>query len=252
MKIKTRPLIFSLITSFCFLEPLAKLFYFKLSTNFEWKIILTNLLSRNSLEDITHFWLLFPVTGFLLLKIRVWSYCLFMLLMGYNVYSLISYEAYTWPYNAHSPHAYNFVLTLVCLTIIVTFCFPKIRKPFFDRRSRWWEPQKRHSIFLEAELRTPLDTIHAVITNISTTGAFVLNLEVLNIGERFVVTFRILEEVFISEVEVIHKLDNGTINGYGVKFIGMSLKSRDTLSRVLKEWEAINVPTQTIKKQLAS
>jgi|SRR5690554_2554664 len=252
MKLKKRPLIFSLITSFCFFEPLAKLLYFKASTQFEWEIILSNLLSRNTFWDIVNFWLIFPLAGLTLIKIRVWSYGLFMVLMSYNIYSLVTYEAYSWPYNNHMPHAYNLFLTVVCLGIIVAFCFPKIRRPFFDRRARWWEPQKRHNIFLETELKSSFDTVHSIITNISTTGAFVLILEDLIIGDRFMVNFRIMDEVFACEVEVIHQLNNGTINGYGVKFINMSFKSRDRLGKVLKEWEQMNAPVNQINKQLAS
>lgn len=252
MKIKTKPILFSLITSFCLLEPLAKLYYFKVSTQFEWTIIFSNLLSRDSIGDIVNFWLLFPIAGLTLLKIRVWSYCLFMSVMAYNVYSLVTYEAYTWPYNNNMPHAYNLLLTVVCLGIIIAFCFPRIRAPFFDRRARWWEPQKRHDIFLETELRTSFDTIQAVINNISTTGAFILNVNGVEVGDRLVVNFRILDELFACEIKVVHQLNNGVVNGYGVKFVNMSFKSRDRLAKVLKEWEQMNTPISEINKQLAS
>lgn len=253
MKLKTKPILFSLITSFCFFEPVAKLIYFKVTTHFEWSIIISNIFSRNSLLDILNFWLLFPIAGLTLLKIRVWSYCLFMMVMSYNIYSLVTYESFTWPYNNNMPHAYNLLLTLVCVGIIIAFCFPNIRKPFFDRRARWWEPQKRHDIFLETELRTStLDTIHSVISNISSSGAFILNVKELSPGDRMIVNFRILNEVFVSEIEVVHKLNNGTINGYGVKFVNMSSRSRDRLSKVLKEWEHLNAPHSDISKQLAS
>lgn len=252
MKIKTKPILFSLITSFCFFEPIAKLYYFKVSTHFEWSVILSNLLSRNSALDIVNFWLLFPLAGLMLLKIRVWSYCLFMAVMTYNIYSLVTYEAYTWPYNNHMPHTYNLLLTFVCLGIIVAFCFPRIREPFFDRRARWWEPQKRHDIFLETQLQTSFDTIDSVISNISTTGAFILNVEELKAGDRLMVNFKILEEVFACEIQVVHKLSNGTINGYGVKFINMSFKSKDRLATVLKEWEQLCAPVHESNKRLAS
>lgn len=249
---KAKPILFTLITSFCFFEPLAKLYYFKVSTQFEWPVILSNLLSRNSPLDILTFWLLFPIAGLMLLKIRSWSYFLFMLVMSYNVFSLVTYESYTWPYNDQMPHLYNLLLTAVCLGIIVAFCFPSIRKPFFDRRARFWEPQKRHDIFLETELKTSFDTIESVISNISTTGAFILNVEDMKAGDRMTVNFRILDEVFTCEIQVVHKLCNGTINGYGVKFINMSFKSRARLAKVLNAWELANAPKPELSKPLAS
>lgn len=249
---KTKPILFSSITLFCLFEPVAKLVYFKTTTHFPWETILSNLMSRDTMLDVFNFWLIFPLAGLTLLKIRAWSYVLFLSLMVYNVYSLVSYEAYTWPYNEVRPHIYNLALTLCCLGIIIAFIFPKIRKPFFDRRSRWWEPQKRHDIFLESELKTSFDTMTSVVSNISSTGAYLLNVEDLKIGEHLLINFRILDEVFTTEVVVVRKVSDVSVNGYGVKFLNMSFQSRRRLVEALNEWEQIHAPLDESNKQLAS
>ena len=177
---------------------------------------------------------------------------MFLSLMVFNVYTLVSYESYTWPYNEVRPHLYNMALTLCCLGIIVAFMFPKVRKPFFDRRSRWWEPQKRHDIFLESELKTGFDTLTSVVANISSTGAYLLNVEDLKIGDHLMINFRILDEVFTTEVVVVRKVSDISVNGYGVKFLNMSFQSRKRLIEALKEWEHSHAPMDESSKQLAS
>ena len=216
---KTKPIPFSSITLFCLFEPVAKLVYFKTTTHFPWDTILSNLMSRDTMSDVFNFWLIFPLAGLTLLKIRAWSYVLFLSLMVFNVYSLVSYEAYTWPYN---------------------------------ERSRWWEPQKRHDIFLESELKTSFDTMTSVVSNISSTGAYLLNVEDLKIGEHLLINFRILDEVFTTEVVVVRKVSDVSVNGYGVKFLNMSFQSRRRLVEALNEWEQIHAPMDESNKQLAS
>lgn len=252
LPMKTKPIFFSSITLFCLFEPVAKLVYFKTTTHFPWETILSNLMSRDTMADVFNFWLIFPLAGLTLLKIRSWSYVLFLSLMSYNVYSLVSYEAYTWPYNEVRPHVYNLALTLCCLGIIIAFMFPRVRKPFFDRRSRWWEPQKRHNIFLESELKNNYDTMTAVVSNISATGAYLLNAEDLWIGEHLLINFRIMDELFTTEVVVVRKVSDISVNGYGVKFLNMSFQNKRRLAEALKVWEQTHAPMDESSKQLAS
>src|SRR5690348_14093639 len=118
---KQKPLLFKILMILCLIEPLIKIFYFRAQTHFAFSVIFENLLARTSPAEIFDFWLVFPLAGLSLLKIRKWSYFIFLSLLAYVVYTFVTYESYTWPYNSATPFFYNQVIVVMAVIIFISF-----------------------------------------------------------------------------------------------------------------------------------
>jgi hypothetical protein len=230
---KTKPLIFSIISLLCFIEPLIKVLYFKVITHFDFVVIITNLMTRDSFRDVFDFWMVYPIAGVLLLKLRKWSYFGFMSLLAYIVYNILTYEKYTWPYNSESPFMYHYVVVCLSLMVFIVFLLPGVREPFFDRRVRWWEPKARYAVSISCRLKNDALIFPSEIINISTTGAFLRESAYFKEGERLSLEFDFLGNQISLPVEVINRHNIKGMNGYGVKFSFKSYRQSVLISRLI-------------------
>jgi hypothetical protein len=89
----------------------------------------------------------------LLWKLRKVTYFAFMSLLIFILYNIMTYEKYIWPYNSDSPFMCHYVVVAMSVMVFITFLFPKIREPFFDRRVRWWEPKTRYPVSVICHLK---------------------------------------------------------------------------------------------------
>jgi hypothetical protein len=134
---KNKPFIFTLLSVLCLIKSLIKVLYFKVSTQFDFLVIFASLLARDSFREVVDFWLIFPIAGPLILKLRPWTYFALLGVLLYINYNIFTYERYTWPYNSDSPFFYNYAVALLSVAVFVYFLSPTVRQPFFDRRVRW-------------------------------------------------------------------------------------------------------------------
>lgn len=208
--------------------------YFKATTQFDFMVIFANLQARNSFMEVFDFWLVFPMAGLLILKLRKWSYFAFMSILTYAIYNISTYEKYTWPYNSDAPFFYNYFVVGLSAAVFVYFLLPKVREPFFDRRVRWWEPQLRYAVNITCKVHGPHLTFPAHILNMSQTGAFLQDSPYLKVGERLHVEFNFLGQVIELPVEVIHKTNVHNQSGYGVRFVFRSFTQSLRLAKVIK------------------
>lgn len=225
---KNKPLFFTIISILCFIEPLIKILYFKAITHFDFVVILANLKSRNTFLEVFDFWLVFPMAGILILKLRKWTYFAFLGILIYINYNIFTYEKYTWPYNSDTPFMYNYVITFLSLLVFAYFLLPKTRQPFFDGRVRWWEPMTRYNVQMSCKLHSKNLVFPTQILNISRTGAFLLDSRYLNVGDHLELEFTYKDMQLLIPVEVINKHTVRNQLGFGVKFhfknFGQSLK----------------------------
>ena len=127
---KYKPLVFRILSVFFMIEPLIKVLYFKALTHFDFSQIFDNLFSHHSLRDIFDFWLVFPLAGLMLLRLRKWTYFGFLALIGYLFFSIMTYERYTWPYNSSSPLFLSLRSGVSLLSpSLLTFSFQKYANP---------------------------------------------------------------------------------------------------------------------------
>lgn len=243
---KNRPLIYTILSLLCFIEPLIKILYFKAKTHFDFMVILANIQARNSFIDVVDFWLVFPAAGLLIIKLRKWTYFAFMTVLAYIIYNISTYEKYTWPYNSDSPFMYHYVVALLSSAVFVSFLFPQMRKPFFDRRVRWWEPQTRFPVEIPCKLQSNFLTYPSIILNISKTGAFLQDTAHLKAGDKLTMNFNFLGESIEVPVEVIHEHRMGNKNGFGIKFkfksFGQSLKIAKVISIIKRSRASFKEP----------
>jgi hypothetical protein len=230
---KNKPLIFTMISILCIIEPIIKILYFKAITHFDFMVIMTNLNTRDSFKDVFDFWLVYPIAGILMFKLRKWSYFAFMSLLGYIVYSIMTYEKYTWPYNSDSPFMYHYLVVIMSVMVFMAFLLPGVREPFFDRRLRWWEPKVRYKVGINCCLKNDTLIFPSEIINISVSGAFLKESSYFKIGDKLDLEFNFLGKEISLPVMVIHKHSVSGRNGYGVQFTFKSFKQNVLVARII-------------------
>lgn len=231
---RNKPLFFTVLSVLCFIEPVIKVLYFKASTHFDFAVIFSNLSVRNTFVEVVDFWLVFPIAGLFLLKLRKWTYFGFLSVLSYIVYNTLTYERYTWPYNSATPFIYNYVVVGLCVGAFFFFLFPQIREPFFERRVRLWETKTRYSVDMSCHFQADKLTFSSRIVNISKTGAFIQDSPYLKIGETYVMDFEFVGQRIEIPVKVIHKYTSQRKNGYGVEFKFKNLRHGFEMARVIK------------------
>ena len=231
---KNKPLIFTVISLLCLVEPLIKILYFKAITNFDFVVIFANLMTRDSFKDVFDFWLVYPIAGILLLKLRKWSYFTFMGLLVYIVYNILSYEKYTWPFNSDSPFLYHYAVVSLSTMVFMAFLLPAVREPFFDRRIRWWEPKVRYNVGINCTLKNQMLIFPSEILNISMSGAFLKDSTYFKVGDKLEMEFSFMGNQINLPVEVVHKHTIHGRHGYGVKFNFRSFRQNLLVAKLIR------------------
>ena len=230
---KNKPLFFSMISILCIIEPLIKVLYFKAITHFDFMVIMSNLVARDSFRDVFDFWLVYPLAGLLLLKLRKWTYFAFMTLLAYIVYNITTYEKYTWPYNSDSPFMYHYLVVIMAVMLFMVFLLPGVWEPFFDRRVRWWEPKVRYPAGINCALKNENLIFASEIINISLTGAFLKESSYFRVGDKLDLEFSFLGKEVCLPVTVVHKHSLAGRHGYGVQFTFKSFKQNVLIARII-------------------
>jgi hypothetical protein len=220
---KYKPLVFRILSIFFMIEPLIKVLYFKALTHFDFNQIFDNLFSHHSLRDIFDFWLVFPLAGLMLLRLRKWTYFGFLALIGYLFFSIMTYERYTWPYNSSSPLFYHYGVVFFAIAIFTYFLIPEVREPFFNRKLRWWETKPRYQALIPGTLSVRNLTFETQILDISVTGAFVKDSDLLVLGDTYQLQFEYQGISIQVPVEVVSKHMINKQIGYGIHFRPLSI-----------------------------
>lgn len=231
---KKKPLIFTILSFLCLIEPAIKVLYFKAMTQFDFVLIFANLQARNTFKEVIDFWLIFPIAGLLIFKLRKWTYFSFMAVLTYINYNIYHYERFTWPYNSDSPFMYNYLIAFTSIAVFVYFLSPKVREPFFDRRVRWWEPKKRYNVQMIGKLQSSHLTFPTNIINLSQSGAFVLESKYIKTGDQLTLEFNFFGQTISMPVEVIHKHTIQHQIGYGLKFNFKNVRQSLAMTKVIK------------------
>lgn len=231
---KNKPIIFTVLSLLCLIEPAIKVLYFKAATQFEFAVIFANLKARNTFIEVVDFWLIFPIAGLLILKLRKWTYFSFLAVLGYINYNIFTYEKYTWPYNSDSPFLYNYVVAIMSVAVFVYFLSPKVREPFFDRRVRWWEPKTRYDVRISCKLQSSNLTFPSCIFNISQTGAFIQESKYMKVGDHLLMEFNFLGQVISLPVVVVSRHVIKGHAGFGVEFKFKTMRQSLQMVKVVK------------------
>jgi hypothetical protein len=230
---KQKPLLFKILMILCLIEPVIKVFYFKALTHFDFSVIFSNLMARTSPLEIFDFWLVFPLAGLALLKIRKISYFIFLGLLAYVIYTFVTYESYTWPYNSETPFFYNQVVVVIAFITFIAFLIPQVRRPFFDKRVRWWEPKTRYIVNIACRVQGKNIVFPSELLDISKTGAFLKESSYFNIGDDLSIEFKYMNMNFNLPVKVISQHVFRGQAGAGVQFRFQSLRQNLDLAKFI-------------------
>ncbi len=230
---RNKPLIFQLLSILFLLEPAIKILYFKASTHFDFITVFENILSRTSFREVFDFWIVFPIAGLMLWKLRKWTYFAFLGVMSYLVFSILTYEKYTWPYNTDKPLLYHYFIIIITLLTIAYFLIPRVREPFFNQKIRWWESKPRYRIAIPTKVTGNKITFQTEILNISQTGAFLKDNNLLAPGDVISLSFESEGLMMEVPVKVISRHVISSTPGYGVQFFPTSITQKFQLVRLI-------------------
>lgn len=243
---RKKPLFITLVSLLCFIEPLIKVLYFKATTHFDFAVILANLGARSGFKDIFEFWLLFPLAGLMIVKLRNWTYVTFIALMGYSIHSILNYEEYTWPYNADTPFGYNIGVAVMCFAVIVYFLLPETRRPFFDARVRWWEPMVRYDVDIPCALVGSFGSLDTNIINISKSGVFIADTDKITVGDNIRMDMVAFGEVLCITLVVKNKHKLKGQAGFGAQFYFQNLSQYYKVRSIVSKIKASKKTAQVI------
>ena len=247
-----RPLIFIIIGILHVIEPLVKILYFKLTTPFALSTILTNISNIDHPRAFFEFWLLFPIGGIALLGVKKWSYPIFVGVQFYNIWSHLNYESFTWPYVSEVPFFSSLALLVINIFVIIYFALPDVRRPFFDKRMRWWETSTRYQIRIPIHVvlgngeEVPCDII-----NISRSGVFINLNRPLEIHQ--IVTLKFKYQEFDMSIKSKNMSNHSVagINGHGLQFefenIWQNIEMRKVVAEIknaIKQQEKLSKAAQ--------
>ncbi len=231
----SRPLPIILISLLHILEPLSKIIYFKISTGFSFDIIIRNVFAIDNLKNIFEFWLLFPIAGFALLSVRKWAYLFFLLVQMYAIFLHLTYKAFSWPYINKSPLISSSAILAINILLILYFLIPAVRRPFFNRRLRWWETAPRYDINIPCTIQKQSGQfIDCRLINISKSGAFVRPPIELAMFEQISIKFSFYNFNFTLRAKVVNRHTIEDFGGFGLKFNFVQFGSKLNMLKLIK------------------
>ncbi len=228
-----KPLSLYILAAALLLEPVMKILYMKLQTGFTWDILLRTIFSIQGSWANFEFWAIFPLAGYALISVKAWSFFAFVGVQLYCMYAYFTYEKFTWPYVAETPHISSTFLLFFNFALILYFMVPANRRPYWNKARRLWRNTARYATNMQTFFQVGSDKIATTITNISETGAYFTSDKQFDIGHKMYVELPI--EGGTKSLEAVVRRAQSTahdsFNGYGVEF---NFKSRSEKKEVKK------------------
>lgn len=215
-----KPVSLYLLAFFLFIEPIIKVFYLKLQTGFEWEILARTIFSIEGFVSTFEFWALFPLAGYALISVRSWSFFVFIALQVYSLISYFTYEQFTWPYVAETPHLSASFLLVFNTAIVLYFSVPANRRPYWNKARRLWRNTSRYTTSLQTQFKLGTDKVTTTVTNISESGAYFTTTKSLPIGHKMQIEIPIHGKVKSIDAVVRRAQETAHENyfGYGIEF----------------------------------
>lgn len=213
-----RPLVLKLFALLLFIDPLLRISFISIESEFPFWVVLSKSFALN-IGDFFNFWFLFPLSGVLLLSVKVYSYIFFILVQLYSLYFHLNYEPYSWPYLAEQPSTTAYILLSINLGMVVYLLLPRSREIFFDKNLRWWERGSRYTINEPCIAEIGNKEFHGVVSDLSFGGALLTFKENVDIDKQIKLYFDILGKSIQINGQVVRAMEDldGKLN-YGVQF----------------------------------
>lgn len=214
-----RPLILKLFAIFLLLEPFLRTAFISIESEFDYLSVLQRTIALGSL-DFFNYWFLFPVSGLLLLSVKLYSYIAFISIQLYSLYFHLNYEPYSWPYLDESPSMTAYTLLCFNVFMMMYLLLPTSREVFFDKNLRWWERASRYTLNEPCFITFKDQQIHGKVIDISFGGALLQLDDLIESGSEIKIDFDILGKNVPVDAQVVRVLkgEDDSIR-YGTQFL---------------------------------
>lgn len=214
-----RPLILKLFAIFLLIEPILRTAFISIESEFEFFTVLQRSVALQSF-DFFNYWFLFPLSGILLLSVKLYSYLLFIAIQLYSLYFHLNYEPYSWPYLAESPSMTAYALLCFNVFMMMYLLLPTSREIFFDKNLRWWERASRYTLNEPCFVSFQDSKIHGKVIDISFGGALLQLDDSIESGGLINIDFDILGKNIPLEAQIVRVIrDEEGNTRYGAQFI---------------------------------
>ena len=193
--------------------------FISIETEFELWVVLSKAFALG-FKDFINFWFLFPISGILLLSVKVYSYLFFIIVQIYSLYFHFNYEPHTWPYLAETPPVTAYILLALNTLMMVYLLMPRSREVFFDKTLRWWERGSRYTINEPCFAKIAEKEFQGQVSDLSFGGALLTFEDPIDIDKDISLKFDILGKTIILDAQIVRAMEdlNGKLN-YGTRFI---------------------------------
>ena len=121
-----RPLLLKLFALFLFIDPILRVLFISMEREFPVLTVIQKTFELGAF-DFFNFWFLFPISGFLVLSVKMYSYLFFIGIQFYSLYFHLNYEPYSWPYLSVAPSVTAYLLLAINLFIVIYLMLPRSR-----------------------------------------------------------------------------------------------------------------------------
>lgn len=213
-----RPLILKLFALFLFIDPILRISFISIEREFPFWAVLSKTFTLGIL-DFFNFWFLFPLSGLLLLSVKLYSYVLFISIQLYSLYFHLNYESFSWPYLSKNPSSTAYLLLGTNVLMMVYLLMPRSREIFFDKNLRWWERGSRYTINEPCFAKLLDKEIHGKVVDLSFGGALLKLDEEIDTGNIVKLDFDILNRNVSINAQIIRKIQRDDKVFFGTQFM---------------------------------
>lgn len=218
------------------IEPILKILYFKITTDFAWADIFSNIMAVRPLYSLFEFWFLFPIGGLALLGRNLWSFASFVILVIIYIFRHLFYESYTWPYASDSPHFSSIALVIFSILVIIYFLMPEGRKDLLNRSGSFLRKHPRHAFTQKChiELESGENIQNCNFIDLSMGGGLLKTPTPLFVGDKIKI---FVKEDFILYAFVVRHANFNNIISNGLEFEFTSLGNKQALKNLISTLE---------------
>lgn len=214
-----RPLILKLFAFFLLIDPILRISFISIESEFPFWVVLHKSTFALGFRDFFNFWFLFPLSGFLLLGVKFYSYIAFILVQLYSLFFHLNYEPFTWPYLSETPSSTAYLLLAINISMVIYLLLPRSREIFFDKNLRWWERGSRYTINEPCFAKTLDREIHGNVCDLSFGGALLKFDEPVEEGTIIELDFDVLGKNVSIKTEVVRIIQSTEGVRFGTKFV---------------------------------
>lgn len=187
-----------------------------------------------------------PLVGLALFMVKPWSFPVFILGSGWNLYKVMETHQ-QFPTTFGLPMVLG--LYLVNLGVVSYFMIPQVRVLFFNRRLRWWEQKPRYFFEIKASLTTGSKALAGRILNFSEGGVFFKADAPLALDQKVRVEFEILDHKYSLPAKVVHRQSLGE-PGYGIQFFECNKAEKSSIKALVRSFVRMGLENRNSRDSL--